>query len=82
MAGIQGGANIRKLDAQNEVEVNDYLSTIVADGNQIDVVINLSGLDPEAYNHGKSAMNVYLEQFLIPMKRDTGTQFDMVLTGI
>ena len=81
MADIQGAANVRKVDAQNEAEINDYLNTIVADGNQIDVLINLSGSNPEAYNHGKPAMDVSLEQFLIPMRTATGTQFITAKAG-
>ena len=76
-----GVEDIQKVDALNETEVNDYLDSITKDGLKIDVLINLSGSKPEEYNHGKPAMEVSLEQFLIPMKTATGTQFITAKAG-
>ena len=71
---ISGIGEVKRVDAQNEKEVQDYLD-VIAYQNPIDIVINLSGSDPAEYNHGKPATAVSLQQFLIPMKTTTGTQF-------
>lgn len=81
MSDIHGAAGVHKVDALNEDEVNQYLDDILATGVQVDVLINLSGSDPEEYNHGKPAMDVSLDQFLIPMKTATGTQFITAKAG-
>ena len=81
LSGIEGAVGVHKVDALNQAEVNDYLDSIIADGEHIDVLINLSGSDPEEYNHGKPATEVTLEQLLIPMKTATGTQFVTAKAG-
>ena len=81
MSEIYGAEGTHEVDALNESEVNDYLDAITANGTHIDVMINLSGSNPEEYNHGKPAMEVSLEQLLIPMKTATGTQFITAKAG-
>lgn len=81
MSGIVGAADVRLVDAQNEAEIDTYLASLTKDGVEIDILINLSGTNPAEYNHGKPAVEVTLEQFLIPMKTATGTQFITAKAG-
>lgn len=81
MSGIHGAEGVDKVDALSEAEVDEYLKGIAAKGIHIDISINLSGSDPEEYNHGRPAMEVSLEQLLIPMKTATGTQFVTAKAG-
>ena len=66
---------IRKVDTLDENEVNNYFSWFDREHIDIDIVINLSASDPSEYNHGKPALDVSLEQFLIPLKTTTANQF-------
>ena len=66
---------IRKVDTLNEGEVNSYFSWFDRENVPIDIVVNLSASNPEEYNHGKPALDVSLEQFLIPLKTTTANQF-------
>ncbi|MTI31343.1 SDR family NAD(P)-dependent oxidoreductase [Xanthovirga aplysinae] len=67
--------NIQTVDALNEAEVEEYMDTVASLAGRIDIVINLSASETSEYNHGKPATEVSLDQFLIPMKTTTGTQF-------
>jgi NAD(P)-dependent dehydrogenase (short-subunit alcohol dehydrogenase family) len=66
---------IRKVDTLSEEEVNGYFSWFDRENVPVDIVINLSASNPAAYNHGKPAIDVSLEQFLIPLKTTTANQF-------
>ncbi|MDT0608142.1 SDR family NAD(P)-dependent oxidoreductase [Croceitalea rosinachiae] len=66
---------IRKVDTLSEEEVNGYFSWFDREKVLIDIVINLSASNPAEYNHGKPALDVSLEQFLIPLKTTTANQF-------
>ncbi len=75
LKSLNSAHSIDHVDAQNEVEIENYFNKISTNEGAIDIVINLSGSDPAAYNHGKPATEVSLDQFLIPMKTATATQF-------
>ena len=66
---------IRKVDTLSEEEVNGYFSWFDRENVPVDIVINLSASNPASYNHGKPAIDVSLEQFLIPLKTTTANQF-------
>ncbi len=66
---------IRKVDTLDEDEVNRYFSWFDRENISVDIVINLSASNPAAYNHGKPAIDVSLDQFLIPLKTTTANQF-------
>lgn len=70
-----GVESFEKVDALNEDEVQTYLEAIIAKTSTVDIVTNLSGSNPAEYNHGKPAIEVSLEQFLIPQKTATASQF-------
>lgn len=66
---------IRELDTLNEADVQRYFSWFEKENVSVDIVINLSTSNPADYNHGKPAIDVSLEQFMIPLKTTTASQF-------
>jgi NAD(P)-dependent dehydrogenase (short-subunit alcohol dehydrogenase family) len=66
---------IRKLDTLNEKDVSQYFNWFEKENVPVDIVINLSATNPSEYNHGKPAIDVSLEQFMIPLKTSTACQF-------
>ncbi|MEL6916185.1 MAG: SDR family oxidoreductase [Bacteroidota bacterium] len=77
VSGIESSewGEIRKVDSLNESEVEHYFSWFEHENIPIDIVINLSTSNPADYNHGKPALDVSIEQFLIPLKTTTANQF-------
>lgn len=69
------GVTSNVVDALDELAVEAYLEKVVGQSGKLDILVNLSGSDPAAYNHGRPATAVSLDQLLIPMKTATGTQF-------
>lgn len=66
---------VRKLDTLDEEAVLQYFDWFKKEDINVDIVINLSASNPAEYNHGKPAMEVSLEQFMIPLKSTTACQF-------
>ncbi len=66
---------IRKLDTLDETAVKAYFDWFEREKVAVDVVINLSASNPAEYNHGKPAMEVSLEQFMMPLESTTACQF-------
>ncbi|GAA3614828.1 SDR family oxidoreductase [Flavivirga amylovorans] len=67
--------DIRRLDTLNVDDVKQYFNWFEKEHVSVDIVINLSTSDPADYNHGKPAMDVSLEQFMMPLKSTTASQF-------
>lgn len=63
------------VDATDEDAVDGYVDGIAAQADSIDIIINMSGVEPGHYNHGKPASEVSLRQFLMPFAVDTAAQF-------
>lgn len=75
LSKINGIEDVRVVDALDEEQIEGYLQGVIEKAGRIDVVMNLSGSDPAEYNHGHPASEVSLEQFMIPLKTGTATQF-------
>ncbi|MEP3277470.1 MAG: SDR family oxidoreductase [Stappiaceae bacterium] len=71
----QVNARLAEVDATDELAVDAYLDRIEAEAGSIDIVVNMSGVEPGKYRHGKPASEVSLEQFLMPLEVDTASQF-------
>ncbi|WP_298299156.1 SDR family oxidoreductase [uncultured Litoreibacter sp.] len=67
--------DLTAVDAANEASVDAYLDRIAAKAGAIDILVNMSGVQPNLYNHGKPASEVSLEQFMMPLSVDTASQF-------
>ncbi|AUP80651.1 SDR family NAD(P)-dependent oxidoreductase [Flavivirga eckloniae] len=66
---------IRQLDTLDEDAVNQYFNWFKSENVSVDIVINLSTSNPADFNHGKPAMEVSLEQFMMPLYSTTASQF-------
>ncbi|WFE89797.1 SDR family NAD(P)-dependent oxidoreductase [Roseibium porphyridii] len=64
-----------QVDATDEVAVDAYLDQVAEEQGSIDVVVNMAGVAPASYNHGKPAAEVTHEQFMMPLAVDTASQF-------
>ncbi len=63
------------VDATDEGAVDAYIDGVAGDAGSIDIVVNMSGVEPALYKHGKPANEVSLEQFMMPLAVDTAAQF-------
>ncbi|WP_299740754.1 SDR family oxidoreductase [uncultured Roseobacter sp.] len=63
------------VDATDENAVDAYIDQIADETGSIDIVVNMSGVEPGRYSHGKPASDVTLKQFLAPLSVDTAAQF-------
>lgn len=68
-------ATLAIVDATDEHAVNDYIDGVASEAGSIDIVVNMSGVEPGRYGHGKPASDVTLKQFLAPLSVDTAAQF-------
>ncbi|WP_299471970.1 SDR family oxidoreductase [uncultured Roseibium sp.] len=64
-----------QVDATDEGAVDAYLDKVADAQGSINVVVNMAGVAPANYNHGKPAAEVTHEQFMMPMAVDTASQF-------
>lgn len=72
---IDGLASVSTLDALDEDAVQAYVDGVAERAGSIDIAVNLAATDPAEYGHGAPAETVSLDQFLIPQKTATATQF-------
>jgi NAD(P)-dependent dehydrogenase (short-subunit alcohol dehydrogenase family) len=75
MAGLTNMYQTRAIDALDEMAVENFLDEVVEISGRIDIAVNLVATDHAAFNHGKPATEVSLDQFLIPARLITGSQF-------
>ena len=68
-------ADLSIVDATDEDAVNAYIDEVAEKAGSIDIVVNLAGVKPALYNHGKPASEVDHHQFMMPLTTDTGSQF-------
>ncbi len=67
--------SVRKLNVLNEIDVEKYFNWFKENNIPIDIVVNLTSSDPAEYSHGKPAIEVTSDQFIIPLKNNTASQF-------
>jgi NAD(P)-dependent dehydrogenase (short-subunit alcohol dehydrogenase family) len=71
------GGNIEaaKVDALNEVEIDDFLKKVVSDNGKLDVVFNGIGLTYSEMGGRPPTTELTFEQFMAPMEKICGSQF-------
>jgi len=75
LSDITDLASVQRVDALDEQEVETYVAHVASQEGGIDVVINAATTNPAEYGHGLAATEVTLEQFMIPLRTATATQF-------
>lgn len=74
-SSARAGTDIAALDATDEAAVDAYIDGVADTAGRVDIVVNLAGVAPGEYNHGKPAAEVSLAQFMRPLAVDTASQF-------
>ena len=72
---LNDNTRTKVINALDEKEVANFMKDIIAEVGRIDIVTNLSASFPDEYGHGNRASEITLEQFVIPLRTTTGTQF-------
>jgi 3-oxoacyl-[acyl-carrier protein] reductase len=73
---VNGGrAEIGKVDAMNEAEIDNYLKQVVAENGKLDMVFNGIGSYYRDAGSGTPTTIATFEQFLNPLQRICGSQF-------
>lgn len=70
-----GKAQAAEVDALDEVAVEHYLEDVVQEHGGIDVVINVTGPQAKDYANGTSALDLTVEQYLLPLTTLVPSQF-------
>jgi 3-oxoacyl-[acyl-carrier protein] reductase len=66
--GAAGGrAHAAEIDTLDDAAVNDYLDGIAKGTGKIDIILDLAGPLARDYGNGKSATNLSVEEFMLPL---------------
>jgi NAD(P)-dependent dehydrogenase (short-subunit alcohol dehydrogenase family) len=70
-----GRAHAAAIDAMNEVAVSEYIEDIAKRSGKIDIVFNAVGVPAKEYGNGKSAVELAIEEFMLPVTTVLKSQF-------
>src|SRR6516225_3093520 len=70
-----GRAHAAAIDTCNDGAVNEYLDSIVKQVGKIDVVLDAAGPLAVEYGNGKFAVNLPIEEFVLPMATMVRSRF-------
>jgi len=70
-----GSAEAAKVDALNEIEIDNFLKKVVADNGKLDIVFNGIGVDYSEMGGRPPTTVATFEQFMAPMEKICGSQF-------
>src|SRR5215472_14344344 len=62
-----GRAHVEVIDALDERAVNECVDRIVKQAGKIDIEFNAIGPPPREYANGKNAVDLTLEEFMLPV---------------
>jgi len=70
-----GRAHSAVVDALDDLQVNDYVERVVREAGHIDAVFNAVGPRAADYGNGKHAVDLRIEEFMVPATTVLKTQF-------
>src|SRR5262245_56649959 len=70
-----GRAHAAAIDAMNEVAVSEYIEDNAKRRGKIDIVFNAVGVPAKEYGNGKSAVELAIEEFMLPVTTVLKSQF-------
>jgi len=70
-----GRAHVAVLDAADEAAVDEYIDGIVKEAGSIDIIFNAVGPLVADYGNGKNAVDLTIEEFLVPLTTVVKSQF-------
>jgi NAD(P)-dependent dehydrogenase (short-subunit alcohol dehydrogenase family) len=68
-------ARVELIDALDDSAVNNYISRIVNEAGRIDIEFNAMGPLPRQYANGKNAVDLAIEEFMLPVSTVLKSQF-------
>src|SRR5262249_32239017 len=75
IAATGGRAEVAALDALDDIAVNEYLDRLISQAGRIDTVFNATGPLARQYGNGKYAVNLAIEEFMLPLAAVVKSQF-------
>jgi NAD(P)-dependent dehydrogenase (short-subunit alcohol dehydrogenase family) len=70
-----GRAHAAVIDALDDTAVDAYVDGVVKQAGRIDIVFNATGPRANEYGNGKNAVNLALDEFLVPLTTIVKSQF-------
>lgn len=70
-----GRAHAAVIDALDDTAVNEYIDGIVEQTGSIDIVFNAVGRPAKEYGNGRNAVNLEIEEFMVPLTTVVKSQF-------
>jgi NAD(P)-dependent dehydrogenase (short-subunit alcohol dehydrogenase family) len=70
-----GNANAAKVDALNEIEIDNFLKKVVSENSRLDIVFNGIGVSYSEMGGRPPTTVATFEQFMAPMEKICGSQF-------
>jgi NAD(P)-dependent dehydrogenase (short-subunit alcohol dehydrogenase family) len=70
-----GRAHAAVIDAMDDVAVSQYIDDIAKRSGSIDIVFNAVGVPAKQYGNGKSAVDLTIEEFMLPVITVLKSQF-------
>ena len=70
-----GRAHVEVIDALDDTAINDYADRVVKQAGSIDIEFNAIGPPPTQYANGKHAVDLAIEQFMLPVTTVLKSQF-------
>jgi NAD(P)-dependent dehydrogenase (short-subunit alcohol dehydrogenase family) len=75
ITGTGGRAHSQVVDARNDDAVNEYLNDIVKQAGSLDIAFNAVGPLAAEYGNTKSAVDLTIEEFMVPLTSVVKSQF-------
>ena len=70
-----GGSQTAVVDVLDDAAVNQYLDGVVKQAGKIDIVIDLTGPLANEYGNGKVAVELPIEEFMVPLATMVKSRF-------
>jgi NAD(P)-dependent dehydrogenase (short-subunit alcohol dehydrogenase family) len=75
ISAVGGKAQSAVVDALDDAAVNQYLDGVVKQAGKIDIVIDLTGPLANEYGNGKVAVELPVEEFMVPVEKIVRSRF-------
>src|SRR5215467_12830002 len=75
IAADGGRAHAAAIDTLDDAAVNQYIDGIVKQSGKIDVIIDAAGPRAKEYGNGKNAVDLPIEEFLVPLATMVRSRF-------
>lgn len=81
IAADGGTAHAAVIDTLDDVAVNQYVDGIVKQAGKINIILDAAGPRAEEYGNGKNAVDLHVEEFLLPLATMVKSRFITARAG-